>query len=199
MCRYLTETRYRTVNDMGEQFRIVMEVYELEDGVPVCATDLNGSPMSFAPMTVATMDTREEALAWIAELPRMTTVQPPPEGRLLTQEEREEAMRSAGQLQRETDQPVSVFEAVCVAQDAKTARAMQDQVDAAEADAARSIAAYKDSYAATQLMGQMLEERSYEALPSHADAGDDAGGVGSNHDVTVGNRGAVAIGKKTTG
>jgi hypothetical protein len=80
------------------------------------------------------------------------------EDRLLTQEEREEAMRSAGQLQRETDQPVSVFAAVCVAQDAKTARAMQDQVDAAEADAARSMAAYKDAYAATQLMGQMLNE-----------------------------------------
>ena len=144
---------------MGEQFRIVMEVYELEDGVPVCATDLNGSPMSFAPLTVATMDTREEALAWMAELPRMTTVQPPPEDRLLTQEEREEAMRSAGQLQRETDQPVSVFEAVCVAQDAKTAESMQAQVDAAEADAARSMAAYKDAYASTQLIGQMLEER----------------------------------------
>ena len=158
---------------MGEQFRIVMEVYELEDGVPVCATDLNGSPMSFAPMTVATMDTREEALAWMAELPRMTTVQPPPEDRLLTQEEREEAMRSAGQLQRETDQPVSVFEAVCVAQDAKTANFFQAQmeqyvaafrrayqtVDAAEADAARSMAAYKDLYASTQLIGQMLEEK----------------------------------------
>ena len=144
---------------MGEQFRIVMEVYQLEDGVSVCATDLNGSPMSFAPMTVATMDTREEALAWMAELPRMTTVQPPPEDRLLTQEEREEAMRSAGQLQRETDQPVSVFEAVCVAQDAKTAESKQAQVDAAEADAARSMAAYKDAYTSTQLMGQMLEER----------------------------------------
>ena len=144
---------------MGEQFRIVMEVYELEDGVPVCATDLNGSPMSFAPLTVATMDTREEALAWMAELPRMTTVQPSPEGRLLTQEEREEAMRSAGQLQRETDQPVSVFEAVCVAQDAKTAEFFQAQVDAAEADASRSMAAYKNAYASTQLMGQMLAER----------------------------------------
>jgi hypothetical protein len=79
--------------------------------------------------------------------------------RLLTQEEREEAMRSAGQLQRETDQPVSVFEAVCVAQDAKTAEFFQAQVDAAEADAARSMAAYKDAYASTQLIGQMLEER----------------------------------------
>ena len=73
---------------------------------------------------------------------------PPPEGRLLTQQEREEAMRAAGQLQRETDQPVSVFEAVCVAQDAKTAEFFQAQVDAAEADAERSMAAYKDAYAA---------------------------------------------------
>ena len=78
------------------------------------------------------------------------TSQPPPEGRLLTQEEREEAMRSAGQLQRETDQPVSVFAAVCVAQDAKTADFFQAQVDAAEADAERSMAAYKDAYASTQ-------------------------------------------------
>jgi hypothetical protein len=195
----MQQLQNRTVNDMGEQFRIVMEVYELEDGVSVCATDLNGSPMSFAPLTVATMDTREEALAWMAELPRMTTVQPPPEGRLLTQEEREEAMRSAGQLQRETDQPVSVFAAVCVAQDKKTAEFFQAQVDAAEADAARSMAAYKDLYASTQLIGQMLEERSYEALPSHAISSDNGGGVGSNHDVTVGNSGAVEIGKKTTG
>ena len=179
---------------MGEQFRIVMEVYQLEDGVSVCATDLNGSPMSFAPLTVATMDTREEALAWMAELPRMTTVQPPPEGRLLTQQQREEAMRSAGQLQRETDQPVSVFAAVCVAQDAKTAESMQAQVDAAEADAARSMAAYKDAYASTQLMGQMLEERGYETLLNHADAGDNAGGVDTNRDVTLVNRGAVEIG-----
>ena len=79
--------------------------------------------------------------------------------RLLTQEEREEAMRSAGQLQRETDQPVSVFAAVCVAQDKKTAEFFQAQVDAAEADAARSMAAYKDLYAATQLIGQMLAEK----------------------------------------
>jgi hypothetical protein len=71
---------------------------------------------------------------------------PPPEGRLLTQQEREEAMRAAGQLQRETDQPVSVFEAVCVAQDKKTAGFIQTQVDAAEADAERSMAAYKDLY-----------------------------------------------------
>ena len=72
---------------------------------------------------------------------------PPPEGRLLTQQQREEAMRLAGQLQRETDQPVSVFAAVCVAQDAKTAEFFQAQVDAAEADAERSMAAYKDLYA----------------------------------------------------
>jgi hypothetical protein len=72
---------------------------------------------------------------------------PPPEGRLLTQQQREEAMRLAGQLQRETDQPVSVFAAVCVAQDKKTAEFFQAQVDAAEADAERSMAAYKDLYA----------------------------------------------------
>ena len=47
---------------------------------------------------------------------------------------------------------------IIIAQDAKTERAMQDQVDAAEADAARSMAAYKDAHAATQLMGQMLNE-----------------------------------------
>jgi len=69
------------------------------------------------------------------------------EDRLLTQQEREDAMRAAGQLQRETDQPVSVFAAVCIAQDAKTAESMQAQVDVAEADAARSMAAYKDLYA----------------------------------------------------
>jgi len=83
---------------------------------------------------------------------------PPPEGRLLTQQQREEAMRLAGQLQRETDQPVSVFEAVCVAQDAKTAASMQAQVDAAEADAERSMSAYKDLYAATHRAKPMLEE-----------------------------------------
>ena len=88
---------------------------------------------------------------------------------------------------------------IIIAQDAKTTRAMQDQVDAAEADAARSMAAYKDAYAATQLMGQMLEERSYEALSSHVNAGDDAGGVGSNHDATLARRGAVEIGETTTG
>ena len=70
------------------------------------------------------------------------------EDRLLTQQEREESMRAAGQLQRETDQPVSVFEAVCVAQDKKTAASMQAQVDAAEADSARSMAAYKDLWRA---------------------------------------------------
>ena len=78
--------------------------------------------------------------------------------RLLTQEEREEAMHSAGQLQRETDQPVSVFEAVCVAQDAKTAEFFQAQVDAAEADAARSMAAYKDLYAARKRMEETYAE-----------------------------------------
>jgi hypothetical protein len=88
---------------------------------------------------------------------------------------------------------------IIIAQDAKTARAMQDQVDAAEADAARSMAAYKDAYAATQLMGQMLEERSNETLHTHADTGDSDGGVGTSRDVTVDNRGAVEIGEKTTG
>ena len=56
------------------------------------------------------------------------------------------------------------------------------------------MAAYKDVYAATQLMGQMLEERSYEALPSHAISSDNDDGMGSNRDVTVGNSGAVEIG-----
>jgi hypothetical protein len=88
---------------------------------------------------------------------------------------------------------------IAIAQDKKTAEFFQAQVDAAEADAARSMAAYKDAYAATQLMGQMLEERSYEALSSHVNAGDDAGGVGSNHDVTLARRGAVEIGETTTG
>jgi hypothetical protein len=206
----------RTVNDMGEQFRIVMEVYELEDGVPVCATDLNGSPMSFAPLTVATMDTREEALAWMAELPRMTTVQPSSEGRLLTDEEYFAAFEA----------PVVEGRSPCwniaIAQDAKTAAHMQAkldyqkrnleesrsvidvqdrlilklqaQVDAAKADAARSMAAYKDAYAATQLMGQMLEERSNETLLNHAIYSDDAGGVDTNHTCTLDNRGAVEIG-----
>ena len=83
---------------------------------------------------------------------------------------------------------------IAIAQDKKTANFFQAQVDAAEADSARSMAAYKDAYAATQLMGQMLEERSYEALPSHVNAGDDAGGVGSNRDASLGNRGAAEIG-----
>jgi len=48
---------------------------------------------------------------------------------------------------------------IAIAQDAKTAESMQAQVDAAEADAARSMAAYKDAYAATQLIGQMLAEK----------------------------------------
>ena len=94
----------------------------------------------------------------LSTLETQTILTKPTEDRLLTQEEREDAMRSAGQLQRETDQPVSVFAAVCVAQDAKTAKFFQAQVDAAEADAARSMAAYKDAYAATQLLAQMLEE-----------------------------------------
>ena len=121
------------------------------------------------------------------------------EDRLLTQQEREDAMRAAGQLQRETDQPVSVFEAVCIAQDKKTAESMKAQVDAAEADAERSMAAYKDLYASTQLIGQMLEERSNETLLNHAIYSDDAGGVDTNHTCTLDNRGAVEIGEKTTG
>ena len=68
------------------------------------------------------------------------------ENRLLTQQEREDAMRAAGQLQRETDQPVSIFAEVCIAQDAKTAKFFQVQVDIAKADAERSMAAYKDLY-----------------------------------------------------
>jgi hypothetical protein len=71
---------------------------------------------------------------------------PPPEGSLLTQQEREESMRSAGQLQRATDQPVSIFAAMCIAQDAKTTESMKAQVDAAEADSERSMAAYKELY-----------------------------------------------------
>ena len=47
---------------------------------------------------------------------------------------------------------------IAIAQDAKTAEFFQAQVDAAEADAARSMAAYKDANAATQLLAQMLEE-----------------------------------------
>jgi hypothetical protein len=35
--------------------------------------------------------------------------------------------------------------------------------------------------------------RSYEALPCHAMAGDSTGGVGSDYDVTLDNRGAVEI------
>ena len=111
------------------------------------------------------------------------------EGRLLTDEEYFAAF----------EVPVSEGRSpswnIAIAQDAKTARAMQDQVDAAEAVAARSMAAYKDAYAATQLMGQMLEERSYEALPSHANSGDDAGGVDTDSNVTVGSRRAVEIGE----
>jgi hypothetical protein len=41
--------------------------------------------------------------------------------------------------------------------------------------------------------------RSYEVLLFHANAGDDAGGVDTNYDVTVGNRGAVELGEQTTG
>ena len=48
---------------------------------------------------------------------------------------------------------------IAIAQDAKTAEFFQAQVDAAEADAARSMAAYKDAYASTQLIGQMLAEK----------------------------------------
>ena len=74
------------------------------------------------------------------------------EGRLLTDEEYFAAF----------EEPVAEGRSPCwniaIAQDAKTTRAMQAQVDAAEADAARSMAAYKDANAATQLLAQMLEE-----------------------------------------
>ena len=73
------------------------------------------------------------------------------EGRLLTDEEYFAAFEA----------PVSEGRSPCwniaIAQDAKTAEFFQAQVDAAEADAARSMAAYKGAYAATQLMGQTRE------------------------------------------
>jgi hypothetical protein len=47
---------------------------------------------------------------------------------------------------------------IAIAQDAKTTRAMQAQVDAAEADAARSMAAYKDLYAARKRMEETYAE-----------------------------------------
>jgi hypothetical protein len=75
------------------------------------------------------------------------------EDRLLTDEEYFAAFEA----------PVSEGRSPCwniaIAQDAKTAEFFQAQVDAAEADAARSMAAYKDAYASTQLIGQMLEEK----------------------------------------
>jgi hypothetical protein len=87
---------------------------------------------------------------------------------------------------------------IIIAQDAKTAESMQAQVDAAEADAARSMAAYKDAYAATQLMGQILEERSNEPSSCRVNSGDNGGGVDTNHAVTVARRGAVEIGEEST-
>jgi len=84
---------------------------------------------------------------------------------------------------------------IAIAQDKKTAEFFQAQVDAAEADAARSMAAYKDAYAATQLMGQMLEERSNETLLNHAMYSDDAGGVDTDSNGTLDNRGAVETGE----
>ena len=45
------------------------------------------------------------------------------------------------------------------------------------------------------MMWRTCMTRSYEALPNHANAGDNAGGVDTNRDVTVGNRGAVEIGE----
>ena len=115
------------------------------------------------------------------------------EDRLLTQEEYFAAFEASVAEGRSPSWNIAI------AQDKKTADFFQDQVDAAEADAARSMAAYKDAYAATQLMGQMLEERSNETLHTHANSGDDAGGVDSNHDVTLAHRGAVEIGEQTTG
>ena len=68
---------------------------------------------------------------------------PPPEGRLLTDEEYFAAF----------EEPVAEGRSpswnIAIAQDKKTAGFFQDQVDAAEADAERSMAAYKDLYAAT--------------------------------------------------
>ena len=66
---------------------------------------------------------------------------PPPEGRLLTDEEYFVAF----------EEPVSEGRSpswnIAIAQDKKTAGFFQAQVDAAEADAERSMAAYKDLYA----------------------------------------------------
>jgi len=65
------------------------------------------------------------------------------EDRLLTDEEYFAAF----------EEPVTEGRSPCwniaIAQDAKTARFFQAQVDVAEADAERSMAAYKDLYAAT--------------------------------------------------
>ena len=47
---------------------------------------------------------------------------------------------------------------IAIAQDKKTAEFFQDQVDAAEADAARSMAAYKDLYAARKRMEETYAE-----------------------------------------
>ena len=47
---------------------------------------------------------------------------------------------------------------IAIAQDAKTADFFQAQVDAAEADAARSMAAYKDLYAARKRMEETYAE-----------------------------------------
>jgi hypothetical protein len=74
------------------------------------------------------------------------------EDRLLTDEEYFAAF----------EEPVAEGRSPCwniaIAQDAKTTRAMQDQVDAAEADAARSMAAYKDLYAARKRMEETYAE-----------------------------------------
>ena len=83
----------------------------------------------------------------------MTALQPSPEGRLLTDEEYFAA------FEEHVAEGCSPSWNIAIAQDAKTAESMQTQVDAAEADAARSMAAYKDLYASTQLIGQMLAER----------------------------------------
>jgi len=68
--------------------------------------------------------------------------------RLLTQEEYFAAF----------EEPVAEGRSPCwniaIAQDAKTAEFFQAQVDAAEADAARSMAAYKDLYAARKRMAE---------------------------------------------
>jgi len=74
------------------------------------------------------------------------------EGRLLTDEEYFAAFEASVVEGR------SPCWNIAIAQDAKTAESMQAQVDAAEADAARSMAAYKDLYAARKRMEETYAE-----------------------------------------